>query len=482
MTNPTATNTATRNTTTQRWVLGLSAVASFVVVLDMLMVATALSSIQRDLGASLEDLEWTVNAYTLSFAVLLMTGAALGDRFGRRRMFAVGLGLFAVSSAACALAPSVGALVAARTVQGAGAAMIMPLALALLNAAFPPERRGRALGVYGSVTGLAATLGPILGGVVTQGLAWPWVFWINVPIGLVAVPLVLTRVPESHGSSAARIDGPGLVLGGLAALGLVWALVHGNGAGWWSAETLGAATLGVVALIAFIAWQRRARTPMLPPRLFRSRPFVVGIAAMFFLNATLTGAIFFTAQLFQVGLGHGPLSAGLRLLPWGVAPLLIAPLAGALADRVGARTLVGVGSLGFAAGMGWLALAVEPDSSYASLVLPMLLGGAGFSVAVPAATRSAVSLVAPPDLAKASGAYSTLRQLGGAFGVAILGAVFAAAGGYGSPAAFVAGYVPALGIAALLALGAAVAALALPRAVLSGASTDARPAAAVGRA
>src|SRR5689334_9503900 len=256
--------TTTTITKTQRWVLALSALTSFMVVLDLLVVATALPSIHRDLGASLEDLEWTVNAYTLSFAVLLMTGAALGDRLGRRRVFAAGLVLFAAASAACALAPSVGALVVARTVQGVGAAMIMPLALALLNAAFPPERRGWATGVYGSVTSLAVVLGPVLGGAVTQGLAWPWIFWINVPIALLAAPLVMARVPVSP-RSAARIDVAGLLLGGLAATGLVWALVRGNSVGWGRAETTGAAVLGVAALAAFVAWERRAPAPVPPP-------------------------------------------------------------------------------------------------------------------------------------------------------------------------------------------------------------------------
>src|SRR5262245_43513468 len=212
---PDAKTPGTKPPGTKIWVLVLTSIASFMVSLDSQVVATALSTIRLDLDASIEQLEWTVNAYTLSFAVLLMTGAALGDRLGRRRMFAVGLGLFAAASAACALAPSVGALVVARTVQGAGAAMIMPLALARLNAGFPPERRGWATGVYGSVTALAVVCGPVLGGAVTQGLAWPWVFWINVPIGLVAIPLVLSRVPESRGATA-PVDLASLLLGGLA--------------------------------------------------------------------------------------------------------------------------------------------------------------------------------------------------------------------------------------------------------------------------
>jgi EmrB/QacA subfamily drug resistance transporter len=456
--------TKTTITKTQRWVLGLSSLASFMVVLDLLVVATALPSIRHDLGASLEDLEWTVNAYTLSFAVLLMTGAALGDRLGHRRVFAAGLVLFAASSAACALATSVGALVVARTVQGVGAAAIMPLALALLNAAFPPERRGWATGVFGSVTALAVVLGPVLGGAVTQGLAWPWIFWINVPIALLAAPLVISRVPQSRGA-AVRVDVAGLLLGGLAATGLVWALVRGNSVGWASTETVGAAVLGVTALAVFVAWERRAPAPMLPLRLFRSRSFSAGNAAMFFISATMTGAIFFTAQFFQVGQGLGPLAAGLRLLPWGVLPMVLAPYAGALADRMGARNLIVVGTVAFTAGTAALALAVAPHAPYLVLVGPILLSGAGLGVAVPSITRSAVSLVAAPDLAKASGAFSTLRQLGGAFGVAIGGVVFAATGSYESTTQYIDGYRPAVLVASTLALGATAAGLTLPRAV-----------------
>jgi EmrB/QacA subfamily drug resistance transporter len=446
----------TASTTTQKWVLGLSAAASFMVVLDMLVVATALSTIQRDLGASLEQLEWTVNAYVLSFAVLLMTGAALGDRLGRRRVFVAGLGLFSAASVACALAPSAGALIAARTVQGAGAALVMPLALALMNVAFPPERRGWATGVYGGVTGLAATVGPVVGGAVTQGLAWQWIFWLNVPIGLVAIPLVLARTPESFGARA-RLDLSGLILSAVAALGVVWALIRGNTAGWTAAQTLVPLAIGVLAGAGFVARERRAAAPMLPLRLFGSRSFSAGNLVIFFVNAALTGGIFFTAQFFQVGYGHGPLVAGLWLLPWGVAPLLIGPRAGALADRFGERSLIVAGSLSLAAGMAWLGLAARPGGSYLWLVVPLTLGGIGIALTIPAATRAVVSRVAPPDLAKASGTFSTLRQLGGAFGVAALGAVFAATGSASSPSSFADGYSPVLILAAALGLCAAVA-------------------------
>ncbi len=445
----------------QAWALGLASVASFMVVLDMLVVATALSTIRRDLGASIEQLEWTVNAYTLSFAVLLMTAAALGDRFGRRRLFAIGLGLFAVASAACALAPGVSWLIAARAVQGAGAAMVMPLALALLNAAVPPQRRGWAMGIFGGVTALAALVGPVIGGAITEGIAWPWIFWLNVPIGLLAIPLVLSRVAESYGPRAA-LDIPGLGLGGGAALGLVWALVRGNSAGWGSPEVIGALAAGALLAVGFAAREMRARTPMLPMRLFRSRAFSAGNAAIFFLNASLTGAVFFMAQFQQTALGQGPLSAGLRLLPWGATPFLVAPRAGALADRLGERPLITAGLLLQAAGMAWIAVIAGPGLAYPAMIAPMIISGFGFGMAIPAVTKSVVSSVAPGDIGKASGAFSTMRQLGGAFGVAILAAVFAAAGSYASARAFSDGFAPAIAVSAGLSLAGAVAALILP--------------------
>jgi EmrB/QacA subfamily drug resistance transporter len=452
-----------RATAEQRWALILASVGSFMVVLDALIVATALTAIQRDLHASIEDLEWTVNAYTLSFAVLLMTSASLGDRFGRRRLYAAGLAVFAAASAACALAPGAGVLIAARVVQGVGAATIMPLALGLLNAAFPPERRGWALGVYGSVTGLAALLGPVLGGVITEGLAWQWIFWLNVPVGLVAIPFVRTRIKEGFGQGR-TVDLPGLVLFTLAALGLVWGLVRANTVGWGSFTVVGALVAGAVLAVAFVGWQSRARTPMLPLRLYASRAFSAGNAVIFLLNGSMMGAIFFMTQYQQVALGHGPLGAGLRMLPWGIAPFLVAPRAGALADRLGVRPLVVAGLVLQAAGMAWIALVASPHLSYVALVAPMSLAGIGFALAIPAVTKAVVSTAAPADIGKASGAYSTMRQLGGAFGVAIPAAVFGASGGYATASAFSRGFAPAIGVTAALALCGVLAGLLLPAA------------------
>ncbi|MBO0837953.1 MAG: MFS transporter, partial [Actinobacteria bacterium] len=424
------------------------------VVLDLLVVATALSTIRTDLHASMGELEWTVNSYTLTFAVFLMTAAAIGDRFGRRRTFAVGLGVFAIGSAACALAPSAGWLIAARAVQGVGAAMVMPLALALLNAAIPAERRGWALGIFGAATALSAVVGPVVGGAVTQGIAWQWIFWLNVPIALIVLPLALSRLSESYGPRAA-LDLPGLTLGIGAALGLVWGLIRGSTAGWASPEVAGTLAAGAAATIAFTWWESRAAAPMLPMRLFRVRGFAAGNTAIFLFNGSLTGAIFFTAQFLQVGLQQGALAAGLRLLPLGAVPLLVAPWSGRLADRLGERPLVASGLLLQGAGLAWMAVIARPALAYLGMLVPMLIAGLGITLAVPAATRAVVGSVPVLDIGKASGAFTTMRQLGGAFGVAVLAAVFGAAGSYAAPDAFSRGFAPAMAVAAGLALAGA---------------------------
>jgi EmrB/QacA subfamily drug resistance transporter len=451
--------TKTKNMT--RWVVVLTAVGSLMAALDTLVVSTALSTIRLDLGASVEQLEWTVNAYNLSFAVLLMTGAALGDRFGRRNFYALGLALFTAASAACALAPDVGVLIAARAVQGAGSALLMPLGLALLSAAFPPERRGAAIGIFSAITGLAVASGPLVGGAVVQGLAWQWIFWINVPIGLLAIPLVLTKMRESHGAdSSLDLRGLALVTGGV--LGLVWALVRGNEAGWGSDEVLGTLAVGVLLIAAFVVWELRAREPMLPMNFFRSRAFSAGNAAIFLTFASLFGAVFFYAQLLQTGLGYGPLGAGLRLVPWTATFMTVAPIAGALVDRVGERPFMVGGLTLQAVGLAWLALIAEPGMAYSQMLAPFIVGGVGVSMAIPAAQNSVLGSVGEGALGKAAGTNSMMRELGGVFGVAVVVAVFAGAGSYASAQAFVDGFSPAILVAAGLALGGAGAGLALP--------------------
>jgi EmrB/QacA subfamily drug resistance transporter len=443
------------------WVLALTGIGSLMVALDTLVVSTALSTIRVDLHASIEELEWTVNAYALSFAVLMLTGAALGDRFGRRRMFAAGLGVFALASAACALAPGVGWLIAARAVQGVGAALVTPLALGILSAAFPPERRGAAIGIFSAITGLAVASGPFVGGAVVQGIDWAWIFWLNVPIGLLAIPFVLTKIDESFGGDTS-LDIPGLALVTSAALGIVWGLVRGNSSGWGSVEVIAALAGGALLLVAFVAWELRAAQPMLPMRFFRSRAFAAGNTAMFFVFASLFGAVFFFAQLLQTGLGYGPLDAGLRLLPWTATFMLVAPIAGTLADRIGERPLMVGGLLIQAVGLAWVALIAAPSLAYSELVVPLIVAGVGVSMAIPAAQNSVVGSVAVEAIGKAAGTNSMVRELGGVFGIAILVAAFAGAGSYASAQAFTDGFAPAIGVGAGLSLLGAIAGAALP--------------------
>jgi EmrB/QacA subfamily drug resistance transporter len=430
------------------------------VALDALVVSTALSTIRQDLGTSLEDLEWTVNAYSLSFAVLLMTGAALGDRFGRRRLFIAGLGLFVAASAACALASNAGTLIAARAIQGCGAALIMPLAVTQLSVAFPPELRGKALGMFSGITALAVLAGPVVGGAIAGGLAWQWIFWLNVPIGLVVIPLVLRHIEESYGPRTA-LDVSGMLLITGAALGVVWGLVRGNRAGWASLEVVGALTAGLLLALAFVGWERRARAPMLPLRFFRSRAFSAGNAAGFLFFASLYGSTFFLAQFLQTALGYGPLGAGLRLLPWTLMLFISAPLAGALVNRLGERMIIVGALLLQAVAMVWIALIVRPGLAYPELVAPLMIAGFG-AAAIPVSQNAVVSSVAPSEIGKASGAFNMLRQLGGAFGVTILAAVFARSGSFGSAQAFSNGFAAAIGVSAVLSLAGAIAGLWLP--------------------
>lgn len=443
------------------WVLALTSVASLMVALDLLVVSTALPTIRLDLGAPIEQLQWTVTAYGLTFAVLLMAGAALGDRFGRRRVFMIGLALFAVASAGCALSPDVGWLIAARAVQGAGAALVLPLAVALLSASVAAARRGRALGIFEGITGLATIAGPPVGGIVAQTFGWEWIFWINVPIALVTIPLVARRIEESHGTDT-RLDLRGLALVTCGAFGLVWGLVRGNTVGWSSPGIIAVLTAGVLLMIAFVVVETRTREPMLPMRLFRSRGFAAGTTTSFFLFAALYGSVFFLAQFMQTGLGYTPAEAGLRLIPWTATLLVIAPLAGLLADRFGDRPILVGGTVLQAAGLAWLAMITAPDLAYSALVPPLIVAGIGASMAIPVVQNVVIGAVAPDAVGKASGANNATQELGGVFGVAILVAAFTAAGSYASAPEFVDGFTIAIGTCAALAVAAGIAALATP--------------------
>ncbi|MFG2482002.1 MULTISPECIES: MFS transporter [Streptomyces] len=444
------------------WALILTGVASFMAALDNLVVTTALPAIREDLGGKLEDLEWTVNAYTLTFAVLLMFGAALGDRFGRRRLFIVGLAIFTGASAAAALSPGIDALIAARAVQGVGAAIMMPLTLTLLTAAVPAARRGMALGIYGAVTGLAVASGPLIGGSLTEHISWQWIFWLNVPIGLALIPLARLRLAEST-APGARLDVPGtlLISGGL--FGIVYALVNANSEGWTSATVLTGLIVGAALVGGFIHHGFNNANPMLPMRLFRDRGFLGINLASLLMFLGMFGSIFLLSQFLQGVAGYSPTEAGLRMLPWTGMPMLVAPLAGILSDRIGGRPVVAAGLAFQALGLGWFAAILSADVSYAAQLPPLILSGIGMALYFAPAANVLMSTVAPADQGKASGTNNALREVGGALGVAVLASVFSAQGGYESPQAFTDGTIPALWIGAGAVALAAGLALLVPR-------------------
>jgi EmrB/QacA subfamily drug resistance transporter len=445
----------------KNWVLGVTSLASFMMALDALIITTAFAIIRADLGSPVETLQWTVNAFNLTFAVLLLTGAALGDRFGRRRMFAAGITLFVLASVACAMSGTAGWLIASRAAQGAGAALVMPLAMAILSGAFGRDERARALGIFAGITGCALIVGPAIGGFITETFGWRWIFWINLPIGLIAIALVLARLRETFGPVAA-LDVTGLLLVAIAALGLVWSLLRGNAAGWTSPEVTGTVIAGLAFTVAFVLWELRTPAPMVPMRLFASRSFASGVLASFLFYAAMYGVLFLLPQFLQVSLGFSPFGAGLRLLPWTATLFVTAPVAGAMVGKLGERPLVVTGLSMQAIGLGWIALIVTPGLAYPALVAPLIIAGVGVSMAMPAAQNAILSSVAVTEMGKASGVFNMGRFLGGMFGIAALVAIFSANGAVDSPAHFNAGFTAAMMLAAALSLVGALVALCLP--------------------
>ena len=440
------------------WVLSLTSTAFFMVVLDSVVVITALPRMQRDLHAGLASLQWTLTAYNIAFAAGIITAAAAGDRFGRRRVFNIGLALFTVASAACALAPNAPELIAARIVQGLGAAIILPLSLTILTTAFPVERRGMIVGIYGGLAGLAVALGPIIGGAVIQGIDWHWIFWINVPIGAAALLLAMRLLPDSYGAQE-RLDplGVTLVTGGVVAI--VWALVRANQAGWASAEIVSCLVGGAVLLLAFAAWEQRVSEPMVPLRLFRSRAFAAGNATTFLMTGAIFAAGFLVTQEFQLARGYSPVSAGVRLLPFFATPMLISPIAGAVSDRIGRRPVMATGLFLLTGGLAWAALSGSLSTNWVELDIALLIAGVGVSMALPTVPTAVLNAVAPPELGKASGINYMMQRLGPAVAIAVASAVFAAHGHLGTPASITDGFKPALAACAGFALLAALSSL-----------------------
>ena len=442
------------------WALVITGLALFMVVLDNLVVTTALPSIRVDLSTSVTTLGWVVNAYTLAFATLLLTGAALGDRFGRRRVFAIGITIFALASAGCALAPDINWLIFFRALQGLGAAPVMPLSLTLLAEAFPPGKRGLAIGIWSGISGLAVAAGPVVGGALVDGLSWHWIFWINVPIGLILAPIAVWKLRESYGPDR-QLDLGGLALVAIGLFGLVYGIVRGNEAGWGSPQILTTVIGGVVFIGLFLFWETRAKYPMLPLRLFRIRGFTVANAVSVCLYFGMFGAVFFLAQFLQTVQGDSAFTAGLKVLPWTIMPMFIAPLAGAYSDRIGARPLMASGLFIMTIGFVWMGLTISPDMSYAQLVGGFLLAGFGMALVFAPVSNMLIGSVAESDIGKASGANNTVREVGGALGIAVMTAIFTGAGSYATGQTFVDGLNPAVLVGAgVLFLGALIALLA----------------------
>lgn len=435
------------------WTLALASVGVFMAALDALVVTTALPVLRTSLNASLGDLTWTINAYVLTFACFLLSAAALADRFGRVRLFAVGLIIFAAASAVAALSPNVGVLIAARAIEGLGAAIIMPVSLTLISDAFPVEKRGAAIGMWGAVSGVAVAIGPVFGGAVVNGLNWHWIFWVNVPIGLIAAALSLSRLTESYGPRQ-PLDFYGLALACVGLFILVWGLVQVSSEGWGSAQVITALVVGTIIVAVFLVVEGRIRAPMVRLDLFRNKAFNAASWVTFFMYAPLFGALFLMSQFFQSGLGDTPLEAGLHLLAWTGVSMFIAPVVGPMADKYGNRPFMALGMALQALGFGWVALVAEPGMGFSQLLGPLLVAGVGIGIVFPTVANGVMTSVGPDEIGIASGTSATLREVGAVFGVALTASVFAHPSNYTSQETFISNFSDSLWLlAAFSAVG-----------------------------
>jgi EmrB/QacA subfamily drug resistance transporter len=433
----------------------------FMATLDNLVVTNALPVIHADLNASVEELQWFINAYTLSFATFILLAVALGDRFGRRTVFVIGILIFSLASAAAGLSSNPTELIAARAVQGVGGAALMPLSLTLLAGSVPQRLRPLAIGIWGGISGLGVAAGPLVGGAVVEGWNWQGIFWINVPVGVIAIPLALFALPNSFGAKL-RADVVGVVLVGLGVLAVVFGIVRGNPAGWDSLQVMGSLFVGAALLVAFVIWESRTATPLLPLRLFRDRSFSVANLVGMTFSFGVFGSVFILIQFLQIVQGASPLAAAVQTTPWTLAPMIVAPLAGIIAPRVGTRLLIVIGLAFSAIAMFWLALTMSPDVPYLTMLPPFILAGVGMGLVFAPMSTAVLSTMTPADHAKASGANSTLREIGTALGIAVLTAVFTGAGGQLTPTGYVDAAIPAVFVGAAVLAASALVALLLP--------------------
>jgi EmrB/QacA subfamily drug resistance transporter len=428
------------------WTLAVASLALLMAFLDALVVTTALPTLRTSLHTSLASLEWTVNAYNLAFSCLLLTGAALGDRFGRRRMLCVGVALFTGASLLAGLAPTAGVLIAGRALQGAGAAIMVPLTLTLVTAAYPPERHNWAIGIWSGVGALSGAIGPFAGGVIVQELSWRWIFWINLPIGVALIPIALLRVRESYGGYP-RLDLTGVALATAGLSAVIWGIIQTDTAGWASPKVVLPLLAGLAVITVFAAWERKAPHPMLSPAMFRTPRFTTANGISFCLFAGLFGALFLMSQFFQTAQGRSPLQAGAQLLAWSAPGVIVAPIAGRLAGRHGNRPFMVGGLLMQTAGLACVAVIARSNTPFWQIAPLLTIAGCGTAMVFPTVASEVMSSVSPRQAGIASGVNNALRELGGVFGVAVLASVFTRPGVYGSAEAFAAGFRSALWIA-----------------------------------
>lgn len=435
----------------QRWTIIIVSIVSFMTGLDVLVLMTALPTLRLELHTNAAHLGWTINAYEIGFAALILTGAALGDRFGRRLLFAVGVLIFTVGSAWAALSHSIDVLIAARAFQGIGSGVATALATALISAATPPEKRGAAFGIWGAVTGMAIALGPLVGGAIVQWLSWHWIFWINVPIGIALIGLTFWLISESKGE-VLPIDFAGLVLSTVGVVAISQALIRGGDSGWTSPSVLFGIIGGVVVLVAFVLWEHRARSPMMPLSMFRNLSFTGGCGAGFAMGVALYGNTFIFAQYLQFALHNDALGVGIRLLPWVSLTPLVSPITGVLTDRIGERPLVILGFVLFAGAFFIIGPMAKSGVGYGTLIGPLLIAGIGVPMTFVAMISAVMRSVEPARFGVASGVSMTIRQVGAVFGVAIAVAVFSSYGDFTSPAKFIDGFSPAVIVLAVATL------------------------------
>jgi EmrB/QacA subfamily drug resistance transporter len=448
----------------RKWLtLAAVSVGLFMIMLDNTVVNVALPSIERDLNAGLSELQWIVTGYALTFAALLLVGGKVADAYGRRLIFVIGIAVFTLASLLCGLSGSSEMLIGARVLQGAGAALMNPATLSLIAAAFPPRERGTAIGIWAGVSALALAIGPLVGGLITEHLNWNWIFFINVPFGLVGIAASFVLIQESRDETHERLDLPGLATSGLGLFALTYALIEANTYGWTSTRIVGSFVVAAIALVVFVVLERHQRAPMLQLELFRNRTYTGANLAMLLVSLSMFGVFFFVSLFMQNVLGYSAVQAGAAFLPMTILIILVAPIAGRTADRVGSRGLMTVGMTLIAIQL-LLFSRLSVDSSYWHLLPSLVIGGLGMALTMTPSTAAATRAVPVDKAGVGSAVLNSARQVGGTMGIAVMGAIVASQmGATYDPKSFVVGFERALVVAAGIAAVGAIVAFTLVR-------------------